>query len=97
MFTGALAEVLTAEAAGARRLTLGDLCAAMAERIKERHGWKEAVVPQCHAPRQLDGDISRIPMFLAGRSDRRPGVEIPPQTVQDAAPALTPPATLLRA
>ena len=69
MFTGALAEVLTAGLPSVRRLSLGDLCAAMTERIRERHcDWKEAVIPQCHAPHQPDGDISRIPMFLAESS-----------------------------
>ena len=78
MFTGALAEVLTAEAASMKRLSLGDLCAAMAVRIRERHDdWKEAVIPQCHAPHQVDGDISRIPMFLAGSSGlARPGMQV---------------------
>jgi hypothetical protein len=62
LFTGTLGEVLTAEEAGVKLLSLGDLCAAMGKRIKDRQG----AIPQCHAPRQMDGDISRIPMFLVG-------------------------------
>ncbi len=92
MFTGALAEVLTADTFGAKRLSLNDLCAAMAERIRDRHGWKEAVIPQCHAPRQVDGDISRIPMFLAGNPGLvRPRLEFSSQI--DALPAHVAPAS----
>ena len=81
MFTGALAEVLTTGAAGMKQLSLGDLCAAMGERIRERSDhWKEAVIPQCHAPRQVDGDVSRIPMFLAGSPGlARPRIEVSSQ------------------
>ena len=68
MFTGALAEVLSAEA-GIKRLSLGDLSAEMGERIRKRYNdWKEAVIPQCYAPRQAEGDISQIPIFVAGAS-----------------------------
>ena len=67
VFAGALAEVLTEEAPGIKRLPLSDLCAAMADRIRGRYdGGKGAAIPQCHAPGQRDGGISRIPMFLAG-------------------------------
>ena len=66
MFTGALAEVLMADTGAVTSLTLGALCAKMAARIR-RH--PDIGLPQCHAPEQTDGDISRIPIFLAGNTD----------------------------
>ena len=79
MFTGALTEVLTAEAS-TRRLSLGDLREAIVERIRDAD-WENAVEPQCYAPRQPDGDISRIPMFVAGRLGlARSGIKFSPQT-----------------
>lgn len=66
MFTGALAEVLTGRGRSERRqLSLSELCADVVDYIKARHGLK-GVIPQCHAPRQEDGDVSRVPMFLLG-------------------------------
>ncbi len=61
----ALADVLGQGAAEAKRLSLGDPCAAVGERIKDIHGLN-GVIPQCHTPRQVEGDISRIPLFVAG-------------------------------
>ena len=64
MFTGALAEVLTGRGTpGGKQLSLGDLCAETARHIKQKHGF-DGVVPQCHAPGQSDGDVSRVPMFV---------------------------------
>ena len=66
MFTGALAEVLTGRGTpGGKQLSLGDLCAETARHIKQKHGF-DGVVPQCHAPGQSDGDVSRVPMFVIG-------------------------------
>ena len=71
MFTGALAEVLEGQTNGVKHLSLGDLCVALKDHIRGRHSLN-AVIPQCHAPRQADGDISRIRMFLAGSSASAP-------------------------
>lgn len=67
MFTGALAAVLRAppQHAGGEQLSLSDLCAQAAAFIKSKHGL-EGVLPQCHAPVQTDGDVSRVPMFVIG-------------------------------
>ena len=82
MFTGALAEVLEGKASGFRQLSLRHLCEAVEERIKHRHDLK-AVVPQCHVPLQVEGDISRIPMFLAGSPGlARPSIELSPQAIK---------------
>ena len=67
MFTGALAEVLKTRsvAATGRQMTLGELCSETGHLIRSRHGL-DGVIPQCHSPGQTDGDVARIPMFLAG-------------------------------
>jgi hypothetical protein len=64
MFTGALADVLSGGAPGVPpRLTLADLCAETARHIKTKYGLA-GVLPQCHAPRQDAGDVSRVTMFV---------------------------------
>jgi Caspase domain len=66
MFTGALADVIEGRAASSKsRMSLSDLCEETALRIRSKHGFSEAVRPQCHAPRQPDGDTSKIELFLA--------------------------------
>ncbi|KAB2912706.1 MAG: hypothetical protein F9K29_18270 [Hyphomicrobiaceae bacterium] len=64
MFTGALAEVLTARTPP-QALSLGDLCSAMTHHIKAKHG-QAGVLPQCRPGDQTDGDVTRIPMFVTG-------------------------------
>jgi len=81
MFSGALADVLTGRAAGAPpRLTLADLCTEMQHHIRTRHGLA-GVLPQCHAPQQSVGDVSRIAIF------NRP---LPLAIVEEAAPLPAP-------
>jgi len=68
MFTGALAAVLN-QSPLSLRLSLADLCIETTRLIKSKHGL-EGVLPQCHAPDQEAGDVSRI-AFLVPKVQRR--------------------------
>lgn len=66
MFMGGVADVLVGKAMGTTpRLSLSDLAEAIRHYLAKKHP-NEAVLPQCHSPRQADGDISRMPIFWTG-------------------------------
>lgn len=66
MFSGAFADVLNGNSGSysqQQTLSLYDLKDKIAQRIKAVHGMA-GVLPQCHAPQQVEGDVSKVPIFV---------------------------------
>lgn len=64
MFSGALVDVLRGHSGTTSGpWDLATLKEKMTSHIKALHGMA-GMLPQCHAPQQSDGDVSRVPLFL---------------------------------
>ena len=84
MFTGALAAVLR----GAERPLSFDDIAAQARNVIRREYGSGGVLPECHAPRQIGGDLRRTALFGGGSAQRVNS----PASGQNAASAVETPA-----